>query len=375
METTLAANTGNVLLTPEDKHEMRNNFTIKVHIFKGMNQAQRIQQFAQVKSAWDQFTEVCHQEIEPTHIAKFAKAMQGQGHDELRCDYMIVISSKKYVLGYALAAEEKIRYDDPTLNILSQPAHSHAFDSDKTLHIKLLCARDGSGMGKQLIRVCENLAIHTRCASVHLEAVPTAYGFYKSIGLSPFRDVKVACSPGYINSDAETFERAILAMARSFEGTEGTADTLSSARLRQRYKAYMNRASEPRRAVLSGVLVSRIVEPSRVHKWTTQKSKLDKELNHIVDTVFTKNNVHSETIPMTKCLIKTSTEPQEEKSDSDSIHSGDTIIDDPGCAIQANSAQGSESSDSPEYLRTVHDLVSSEDSNSDAQSDMSLDPF
>lgn len=367
METTLASNTGDSLLTPQEMQEMQTNVTIKVHAFKGMSQEQRTVKFAQVKPAWDQFTEVCQGEVDSSHIESFSEAVQGRGGAEMSCDHVVIISCNKYVLGYALAAEETIVYDDPTRNLLAQPPHSETFDTDKTFHIKLLCSRPNSGIGTQLVRVCENLAIRFRCASVRLEAVPTAHGFYKSVGLIPFQQASFACSPEYTHNDAGKFEDAIVAMAHSFESSEGGADPLlSPARLQGKYNSYMNKASEARRAVLSGVLKSRLVEPMRVHQWATQKTKLDRELKHIVDTVFTTNNVHSETIPMTKCLLQKSTSQSHAESDSDSCHSGKTVID-PGCDVQANSTQGSGSSDSdsPEYLKTVHDLLSSDDAKSD----------
>lgn len=362
METTLASNTGDTLLTPQELQEMQANVTIKVHTFKGMSQEQRVAKFAQVKPMWDQFTEVCQGEVDSSHIARFSAAVQGTGSAELSCDHIVIISCKKYVLGYALVAEETIVYDDPTRNLLTQSPYSGTFDTDKTFHIKLLCSRPNSGIGTQLVRVCENLAIQFRCASVRLEAVPTAHGFYKSVGLVPFLEAKFVCSPEYIHNDARKFEDAIVAMAQSFESSEGGAGAgqlLSPAKLQGKYNSYMNKASEARRAVLSGVLKSRIVAPIRVHQWATQKTKLDRELKHIVDTVFTTNNVHSETILMTKCLLKKSAGDESggsgHDSDSDSCHSGETVID-PNCAVQANSAQGSGSSgsDSPEYLKTVH---------------------
>lgn len=376
------------LLTPAEMKQMQANFTIKVHTFKGLNQQQRKDKFEQVENAWNQFTEVCQGEVEPSHIASFAEALQGQGHGELHCDYMIVISCKKYVLGYALAAEESILYDAPTLNLLRQPPYNNIFDTDKTFHIKLLCSRPNSGIGTQLVRVCGNLAIRLKCASIRLEAVPTAHGFYKSVGLVPFLDAKFACSPARTNSDANKFEDAIVAMARSFETSEGGADAFSPARLQGKYNSYMNKASEARRAVLSGVIKSRIVEPTRVHKWATQKTKLDRELKHIVETVFTTDSVHSETIPMSKCLLQKansghdsdsdstipernngsdsdSTIPQmtEAPSGSESCLSGDTSDTqiDPGCAVQANSAQGSGASDQSDQS----DLLDSDDDMSD----------
>ena len=358
MKTTLASNTGDSLLTPQEMQQMQANVTINVHTFKGMSQEQRTAKFAQVKHMWDQFTAVCQGEVDSSHIASFSEAVQRPDHAELSCDYVVIISCKNYVLGYALAAEETIVYDEPTRNLLENPPYSETFDTDKTFHIKLLCSRPNSGIGTQLVRVCENLAIRFRCASVRLEAVPTAHGFYKSVGLIPFQQTEFACSPAYTHNDAEKFEDAIVAMAQSFKSSEGGAGKgkgpiLSSSTLQRRYDLYMSRASEARRAVLSGVLKSRIVEPIRVHQWATQKTKLDRELRHIVDTVFTTNNVHSETIPMTKCLLQKSTSGSggsghDTESDSDSCHSGKTVID-PGSA-QASESSGS---DSPEYLQTV----------------------
>lgn len=295
------------LLTPTEMVKMREIITIEVHSFRGMDKAQRKEKFAEVKKAWDQFQDVCQAEVDPGHIADFATAIQGDGPEELSCDYMVVLSSNKYVLGYALTAKETIEYDAPTLDRLTKAPHSYKFDKDKTLNIKLLCARKRSGIGTQLVRVCENLAIHLRCASIHLTAVPTAYGFYKSIGLSPFKQANVACNPVLDEeaekTDANKFETAILSMAEVFESSEGMADQFPIERQKGKYKKYMAGTSEARRAVLSGVLVSQVAEPERVYKWACQPTKLTQQLNIIVQNVFTHNTVHSDTIPMTKCLL------------------------------------------------------------------------
>lgn len=295
------------LLTPGEMVETREIITIDVHTFRGMDIPQRKQKFAELKKAWDQFQDVCQGEVDPGHIAKFATAIQGDEPHELSCDHVVVISSNNYVLGYAMTAKETIEYDSPTQALLAQTPHRHKFDKDKTLNTKLLCARKRSGIGTQLVRVCENLAIHLRCASIHLTAVPTAYGFYKSMGLSPFKQTNVACNPVLDEeaekTDANKFETAILSMANFFESSEGMADTFPIERQMRKYKKYMADTSEARRAVLQGVLVSRVVAVERMYKWVCQPTKLTQQLNIIVKNVFTHNTVHSNTIPMTKCLL------------------------------------------------------------------------
>lgn len=141
---------------------------------------------------------------------------------------------------------------------------------------------------------------------MHLTAVSTAYGFYKSRGLAPFKNAKVACNP-VLDKEAEPkddnkFEDAIRAMANFFQSREAKADRFAVARHEGRYNSYLRNTTAPRRAVLVGVLVSRVFQPETVYKWAYDQTQLDGQLKHIVDTVFTHNTVHSDTIPMTKCL-------------------------------------------------------------------------
>ena len=303
MQTTLASTTGDSLLTPGEITNMRKTVTVEVHVFKGLNNQQRSEKFAEVKTAWEQFKDVCQTKVASSHIDDIRTATEGEAPHNLSCDYMIVISCGRYVLGFAMTAEETTEYDDATRTLLALDHNKRNFETNKTLHIKLLCARKSSGVGGQLLRVCENLAISKRCASVHLDAVTTAYGFYKNQGFAPFHRVTFACSPGLENKDAEKFEEAIKAMERSFESSAKRVKMPSEARLRGKYNAYMNKTSNAKRAVLSGVLLSRLVPQETVYSWALQETKLGKELKKIVDTVFTTNNVYSQEIPMTKCVL------------------------------------------------------------------------
>ena len=185
MQTNINLRTGGVqLLTPTELEEVRESFTIQAHSFKDKEPAQRKTWMAdKVGKTWHQFEHVCGKDVSPRNVNHYKNGEH--------FDYMIMISSKKYVLGFALLSEETILYDDPTLaRILENKA---TFDTDKTLNIKLLCARKGSGIGTRIVRVCENLGIRLKCASLHLDAVPTAYGFYKSVGFVPFNETELAC--------------------------------------------------------------------------------------------------------------------------------------------------------------------------------------
>lgn len=296
------------LLTPTERIEMREMITIELHTFSDMDRAQRTEKFKELKRAWGQFKDVCQGEVDDNHIANFATAIQGDGSSELSCDYVVVMYCNNYVLGYVMVAKVNIDYDAPTLDRLKQPLHKHRFDKDKALNIKLLCSRKSSGIGTQLVHVCENLAIHLRCASMYLAAVPTAYGFYKSRGFAPFKNAKVACNPildeAAENKDANKFEDAIRAMAKKFQArTSARADKSTADRSEQKFKSYLQKTSEARRAVLEGVVKSRLLPLTTVYRWVNDQPELDRQLKYIADTVFTDNNVFSDTIPMTKCLL------------------------------------------------------------------------
>lgn len=183
---------------------MRESFTIQAHSFKDLEPAQQKKRMAEkVGKAWHQFQHVCGSDVDTAHVEFYSDAMN--------FDHMIVISSKKHVLGFALLSEEKIKYDGPTLSRLRK--NKDTFDEDKTLNIKLLCSRTGSGIGTRIMRVCENVAKHYRCASLHLEAATTAYKFYKKMGFDTFRRAFQACNPdNHPDHDGDKFETAMLNM-------------------------------------------------------------------------------------------------------------------------------------------------------------------
>lgn len=292
METTLARNVDNLpLLSPAEMQDMRANVHIKVHDFKGLTEDQRLAKFNHLKEAWNQFQDICQGEVDAAHILKFAAAIKGRPESEdMRTDYAVVISVSRYVLGYALVSEDAVEYVGVADN-----------NSTKALGIKLLCARKASGVGTQLVRACENLARHLGCASIYLEAVPTAYGFYKKMGLDPFRQAKDACSPGYTDADALRFEAAMRAMAQSFRpASDGSGFTNAKAS----YDRFMSRkkTTEAQRAVLSGILASRIVPRPQVLSWTAgvHRAWLIAELDKIVNAFFVNTN---NTVPMSKCLL------------------------------------------------------------------------
>ncbi len=322
METTLARNLDNLLLSESEVQDMRANVHIRVHDFKGLAEDQRLAKFSDVKEAWSQFADICQGEVDAAHISKFAAAIKGRPESEdMHTDYVVVISVSRHVLGYALVSEDAVEHVGVDRN---------NYNHNKALGIKLLCARKASGIGTQLVRVCENLARHLKCASIHLEAVPTAYGFYKKMGLDPFRRAKDACSPGYTDADAQKFEVAIRAMAQSFRPA---SDGRVSINPEASYDRFMGgkKTTEAQRAVLSGILSSKIVPRADVWNWTAGVHRiwLIAELNKIAHAFFvnTKN-----TVPMSKCLL-TPTEADKNHGRT----SPTTTASEPQCVVLAAS--------------------------------------
>lgn len=360
-------------LSDPQLRDVRATFTVDVHVFRGLSNTARLTKYRKVEEQLNQFNDVCRGEVDAPHIKHYQRVISGEEGGENRVDYVIVVSARKYMLGFALASEETVEYDGPTRSLLAEPSNRNEFDTDKALKLHLICARARSGIGEQLVRISEIIARRRRCASIYLDSVPNAYGFYKKMNLMPFRGVEMACSSGYDDTDAEKFERAIHTMAASL-GTEEIEPSLFK-KLEKKYKTFVKgRDSTPEEAtVLDGVLYSQLIPKINVYSWVDTKPKRDKlkiELGKIAISVFRINNDKIETIPMSKCLLTTKRKADQmssDDSDSDnSCHSGDTQID-PGCVVQANSARGS---DSPVYLRTVPGSADAgANVNSDAPSD------
>ena len=341
-------------LSDAQLRDVRATFTVDVHVFRGLSDTDRLAKYNKIKGQLDQFQDVCRGEVDAPHTKYYQRVISGdQEGGEHRVDYVVVVSSRKYMLGFALASEETVVYDGPTQSLLAELPHRNEFDSDKALRLHLICARARSGVGVQLVRISEIIAKRRRCPSIYLESVPNAYGFYKKMKLVPFRGVEIACSSAYDDTDAEKFERAIHAMATSLGKEEIEASHFK--RLEKKYKTFVKgNGSTPEEAtVLDGVLYSQLVPKINVYSWVDTKPSRDKlkvELGKIATSVFRINNDKIETIPMSKCLL--TTKRKADQLSSDDSDSADTQID-PGCVVQANSAHGSSGSDSPVYLKTT----------------------
>lgn len=296
-ETTLASNTGDFILTPEEIQNMRQEVKIKVYHLAVMNQNQKTETINKVHGEWDQFNGICGKIISTAHIRSFRESIQGRGH-QVCPDIMIIISSYKYVLGFALANFEKVVYDSDTRKLLGGARYSNKLNTDKTLNIKLLCSRASSGVGSQLVHACENVAIHNRCASVHLDAVTTAYGFYKRLGFEAFNTVKYACSTD-VNMLADLFESEIENMDSSFEDIYNIQDVHE-----RELKKFLRGATSQREAVLEGIVRSQKVDRKKICKWTRYKTRLNAWLDSIINTVF--RDQAEVSFPMTKCLMSKS---------------------------------------------------------------------
>lgn len=133
-----------------------------------MDQAQRSAKFGAIESAWGQFSEVCHEEVEPSHMRNVRRQYKDKGTPNCAA------TTWSPFLAKYMSSNAPWRQRKSSRSLLAQPSYSDTFDTDKTFYTKLLCARKDSGIGRQLLRVCENLAKCFLCASAHLQAVPSA---------------------------------------------------------------------------------------------------------------------------------------------------------------------------------------------------------
>lgn len=305
-------------LTPSQMRSMRETITVKVFTFKDMDLESRTAAFAELQHTWNQFNEVCHGGVDAKYVAKFKQAIHGKSTEEYNFEYMVVILSKRHVLGFALALEERVEYDQATLAYLKSKS---AFKHDTTLNVKLLCAREDSGIGGHLINACEGLALHLKCPSVYVSSVPDAYGFYKHKGFAPFREAKYTCSPHLEGHDK--FEAAVRDMAASFENNDSSEndDAKSPLALKKQYRRYITDKKNDkngRSTVLEGIKASRYVNPQIIVRWTLTKHRnwLNTELDKIVTQVFSPGGAYADTIKMSKCLVP-AVDDSETETDSD----------------------------------------------------------
>lgn len=293
------------LLSGTQLEQLQRCFTVKMYTFKGLSRQERLQLFEAnhqklIKES-KQFADVCQSLVQDSFVNHLITEVKAGNGD----DYIVVISSSNFVLGYAILRQETITYDSVTTNFLRQPPHNLKFDDDKTINIKLLCSRAGSGMGKQVLRVVENLAIRLRCASLHLDAVSTAYNFYKHVGFSPYVVAPSACSTTVLTTDEDRFSTAIHGLARKMQNI---TDDRPDHRIQEGYDRFLRANDAKLQAVIRGVVHSRLYPEMVAKSWFCHKNfssagfNMVNLLKEIVRSAFTENGKFSD-ISMTKCLM------------------------------------------------------------------------
>ena len=282
-------------------HDIGKNLSVSVHTFSGLNGAQRSALFAKIKPAWDQFEEVCGTVVEASRIDIHKDAIKTVQDTEDNADYVVIISLHDYVLGYLLAKEQTFSLSEEMPPAITQDVKNmhanHVFDHNKSMRINLMCAREQSGVGHQLIEVCKGLGRTHRCASLHLQAIPSALGFYRSMGFVPYQEKEVACWEQYSDPFSNKFEYAI----RKLEAAIGASfPNLSQAEIDQHYDEFRKNIDASNRIVLAGIEKSRIVHLSTIKKWVTI-ANFKTLLQMVTIDVF--SLLHPDTIPMSHCLL------------------------------------------------------------------------
>lgn len=256
---------------------LKNDFTVDQYVFKNKTSAERNSLITTIDRKWCQFQAVCDSLLTADDIRNFQSSM----------DFAVIISVRKYVLGYALATEVSLNA------------------TTKSLLINSLCARSLS-IKTQLINICHNIADAYSCESLHLHALLPDVNFYKAEGFKR-SEVQFACDETHNNdADAEKFKRAIKELQQQMENTGVISKIdkkLAKVETPQKlervkndlYKLFYSEQTLTNRIVLRGIIESGIVDKNEVMTWTTKKlckTKLGK-----IARTFTS------TVPMTKCLV------------------------------------------------------------------------
>lgn len=290
-------------------HDIGNNLTVSVHTFSGLNIAQREELFDAIKPSWDQFEDVCHTIVEASRIDLYEDTIKTVQETEDNPDYVVIISLHDYVLGYLLAKEQtfSLPEDMPTqitTDVKNMQAN-YIFNHNKSMRINLMCAREQSGVGQQLIKVCKGLGRTHGCASLHLQAIPSTIGFYKSVGFVPYQEKEVACWEQYSDPFANKFEVAIRKMEATIAASLPEdiclpADTMSQEQIDTRYDEVRREIDASDRIILAGIEKSRLVDLSTIKKWATA-ADFKPLLQMVTIDVF--SLLHPDTVPMSYCLI------------------------------------------------------------------------
>lgn len=278
-------------LTPSEENNMWKQFDIKVHDFQHLTMPERRKIFQPIKDEWATFKTLCSRGVSEGYLDRLSSALE--------FDHMVVISWGRYLLGFAMTLVKIVNYDDSVTNLLNQARHRYRFDDTHALHIEILCSREGTGIGVQLIQACQNLAINLRCPTVSLDSVTTAYGFYNHLGYKGWSDVATTCSPQ--SGDVDKFKKAIENISAKLRQTLAVVSPYTT----RRYNAFLKhgKTTANMRVALEAILATRVVSREVVYGWTAEPNELRKELQTIVDNVFTSNGLPVTTIPMSICVI------------------------------------------------------------------------
>ena len=289
--------------------DISNNFTVNVHTFSGLDIAHREELFAEIKPFWDQFEDVCHTIVEASRINLYEDKIKTDQETENNPDYVVIISLDDYVLGYLLAKEETFLLPEemPDRNKIKTDVQNmeanYDFIHNKSMLINLMCAREESGVGQELVKVCKGLGRRHRCASLHLKAIPSTIGFFRSVGFVPYQEKEVACWEQYSDPFANKFEFAIKTMEAKIDTS--LANTMSQEQIDTLYdeaRREIDASNASDGIILSGIEKSRLVDLSTLKKWATAPD-FKRLLQEVTIDVF--SILHPDTVPMSHCLINT----------------------------------------------------------------------
>ena len=260
------------------KFYLKNSVSVSEYIFKNKTIAAKEDLIKKIETEWCQFEAVCDSLLTADEIRGFQNSMH----------YVIVISLRKHVLGYAIATELSLN------------------DNTKSMLINSLCARS-LPIKKQLIDICDKGARKHNCRSLHLEALLSDESVYKQLGFKR-SEVQFACDETHNNeADANKFkveieklkqamgERGLLKdVERKLEKAGGQGTTKLARSRKELYKSFYSKQTLEAQIVLRGIIESGKVELSEVMAWTTKKD-FKRMLTNVARQFKHK-------VPMAKCL-------------------------------------------------------------------------
>ena len=257
---------------------LKDKYTVDDYVFKNKTIAEKNSLFTEIDRKWFQFSAVCDSLLTADEIRNFQSVI----------DFAVVISLKKYVLGYALGTEVQLNA------------------TTKSLLINSLCARS-SLVKKKLINICHDIGEKNLCESLHLHALLPDVDFYKTEGFKMSEEVQFACIETHNNNDdAAKFKTMIqelqvqmaeIPLLATVSKKMGKIKTAKQAeRLKDNlYKAFYSKQKLTKKIVLRGIIESGIVNKEEVMTWTT-KAYFTNKLGKIA-TEFTSK------VLLTKCLL------------------------------------------------------------------------